>query len=138
CGRAAAVLGFIAAGGIGYEINVSMRLFEYGQVLTLIATLVLLVVATEAAGRFIRRRLHANAPAGSLAHQHLEDGSTPRPQGRIETELRKHAGTIIALLVVIGSFYLIGFFNGSLADSTLWARSARFVAKMFPLDLDRT
>jgi phosphonate transport system permease protein len=34
CVRAAAVLGFVGAGGIGYEISVSMRLFEYGEVLT--------------------------------------------------------------------------------------------------------
>ncbi len=31
CVRAAAVLGFVGAGGIGYEISISMRLFEYGQ-----------------------------------------------------------------------------------------------------------
>src|SRR5215471_11378594 len=36
CMRAAAVLGFVGAGGIGYEISVSMRLFDYGQVLTLL------------------------------------------------------------------------------------------------------
>ena len=36
CVRAASVLGFIGAGGLGYEINVSMRLFDYRQVMTLL------------------------------------------------------------------------------------------------------
>src|SRR5262249_15958462 len=36
CLRAAAILGFVGAGGIGYEISISMKLFEYRQVLTLL------------------------------------------------------------------------------------------------------
>ena len=40
CVRAASVLGFVGAGGIGYEISISMRLFDYGQVLTLVAAFV--------------------------------------------------------------------------------------------------
>src|SRR5207244_11659733 len=43
CVRAASVLGLVGAGGIGYEIGISMRLFEYGQVLRLILALVALL-----------------------------------------------------------------------------------------------
>src|SRR6185369_9843172 len=60
CVRAAAVLGFIGAGGIGYEINISMRLFQYGQVLTLIIALVIIVALSESLSRAVRRRLLAN------------------------------------------------------------------------------
>jgi phosphonate transport system permease protein len=41
--RTAAVLGFVGAGGIGYEISVSMRLFDYGQVLTLLLVFIALL-----------------------------------------------------------------------------------------------
>ena len=136
CVRGAAVLGFVGAGGIGYEVNVSMRLFEYGQVLTLIAALVCLVAATELASRFIRRRLHANAPAGSLAHEHLNNLNLAGARERIEIQLKKYSRTLTAVFLFIGSFYLAGFFNGSLVDPSLLNRSARFVAQMFPPDFD--
>ena len=56
CVRAAAVLGFVGAGGIGYEISISMRLFEYGQVLTLLLVFILLLTVTDAASRYLRAR----------------------------------------------------------------------------------
>src|SRR5207244_3095808 len=54
CVRAAAVLGFVGAGGIGGEINLSMRLFEYGQVLTLLLAFVVVVLLTDTASRRLR------------------------------------------------------------------------------------
>ena len=60
CLRAASVLGFVGAGGIGYEINISMRLFEYGQVLTLIIAFILLLAVNDALSRSLRRRLHGH------------------------------------------------------------------------------
>lgn len=59
CVRAASVLGFVGAGGIGYEINISMRLFDYGQVLTLILALIALLALNDAISRRIRARLRA-------------------------------------------------------------------------------
>src|SRR5579864_2019566 len=61
CVRAAAVLGFVGAGGIGYEISVSMRLFEYGQVLTLLLVFILLLTLTDAASRYLRARFVSRA-----------------------------------------------------------------------------
>ena len=129
CVRAASVLGFIGAGGIGYEISISMRLFEYGQVLTLLATLLLLVAATDAVSRFIRRRLHANAPAGSLAHQRINDETPP-------SQLKQRAAALLLLILLAGSFYFAGFYDLLRANSGLFARSVRFIGQMFPPDLD--
>ncbi|HVF90370.1 MAG TPA: ABC transporter permease subunit [Blastocatellia bacterium] len=133
CVRAASVLGFIGAGGIGYEINISMRLFDYGQVLTLILALVILVAATEAISRWLRARLHANAPPGSLAHQHLDDSPG------LFRRLVREGETGISLLVFAAfawSFYATGFFNGSLLDSQLLSRVSRFIRAMMPPDVD--
>jgi phosphonate transport system permease protein len=58
--RSAAVLGFVGAGGLGYEISLSMRLFEFPQVLTLMACFVLLLVMVDLASRGLRERLQAN------------------------------------------------------------------------------
>jgi len=136
CVRAASVLGFIGAGGIGYEINISMRLFEYGQVLTLVVMLVGLVTATDAVSRFIRRRLHANAPAGSLAYQRVEDEESSPPRSLSGSQVRRRLAPTVLVIVVAASFYFVGFLDLISADSGMLTRSARFVAKMFPPELD--
>ncbi len=136
CVRAASVLGFIGAGGIGYEINISMRMFEYGQVLTLVAMLVGLVGATDAASRFIRRRLHANAPAGSLAHQRVDDEENSRPRRIFTSQVKRRVAPVVLVIVIAASFYFVGFLDLVSADSGVLTRSARFVAKMFPPELD--
>ena len=75
--RSAAVLGFVGAGGLGYEISLSMRLFEFPQVLTLIACFVLLLFLVDLLSRALRARLQANPetspePAqGGVFAQHL-------------------------------------------------------------------
>jgi phosphonate transport system permease protein len=136
CVRAATVLGFIGAGGIGYEINLSMRMFEYGQVLTLLVSLIALVAATDAISRFLRRRLDANAPVGSLAHHHIEVlRGSPR---RLLWSRRVGSGSVALLiaLVITWSFYATGFFNVARANSGLWTRVIHFVGEMFPPDIN--
>lgn len=58
--RSAAVLGFVGAGGLGYEISLSMRLFEFPQVLTLMACFVLLLFLVDVTSRWLRGRLKVN------------------------------------------------------------------------------
>ena len=55
--RSAAVLGFVGAGGLGYEISLSMRLFEFPQVLTLIVCFVLLLLLVDILSRVLRGQL---------------------------------------------------------------------------------
>jgi phosphonate transport system permease protein len=133
CVRAAAILGFIGAGGIGYEINLSMRLFDYGQVLTLIASLTALVAATEAVSRFLRRRWHANVPAGSLAHKHF--GAKGLHRRLMHSQAGGGGAILLMALTVVWSFYATGFFNSEHIDSGLPGRVARFISEMFPPDL---
>jgi len=129
CARSASVLGLIGAGGIGYEINLSMRLFEYGQVLTLILALIGLVAATDLFSRYWRRRLQANAPIGSLAYQYIDKRSSRSHAGR-----RTPATVLVLIAVVATSFYLTGFFTSTRAG--LLSRIVRFAGEMFPPALD--
>lgn len=57
CIRSAAVLGFVGAGGLGYEISLSARLFEFNQVLTLMGCFVLLLLLVDLLSRTVRARL---------------------------------------------------------------------------------
>ncbi len=136
CVRAASVLGFIGAGGIGYEINLSMRMFNYGEVLTLIISLLALVAGTDAISRFVRRLLNTNVPAAFLARKDVLQAQILTRQPTWSR--RSSSGTIalIALLVVGWSFYATGFFNSGLLDLGLPSRVVKLIGEMFPPDLD--
>lgn len=52
--RAASIIGFVGAGGIGQQIDVSIRLFRYAETATLVLAVLLLVIGTDTAGRLVR------------------------------------------------------------------------------------
>ncbi len=53
--RASAILGFVGAGGLGQQIELSMRMFNFHEVLTLLGILWALVVSVDAISGVIRR-----------------------------------------------------------------------------------
>lgn len=130
--RAAAVMGFVGAGGIGYEIGVSMKLFEYGQVLTLLLLLVALLAATDAASRSIRRRYIANsndrAPKAGV-HERMLFASA------LQSTSFKYAVSAIAVLLIAASFWSAGLTLEALTSSGIVGRLLNFLGHMLPPDL---
>ncbi|MBI4637578.1 MAG: phosphonate ABC transporter, permease protein PhnE [Candidatus Rokubacteria bacterium] len=55
--RASAILGFVGAGGLGQQIELSMRMFQFNEVLTLLAILCLLVAGVDFVSGRIRARV---------------------------------------------------------------------------------
>ncbi len=55
--RAAAVMGFVGAGGIGQQVEISMRMFRFQEVLTLIGFLAVLVAALDALSARVRKKV---------------------------------------------------------------------------------
>jgi phosphonate transport system permease protein len=55
--RAATVLGFVGAGGIGTQLSISMKLFRYNEVLTLALAILLLVTLVDLVGSIARARI---------------------------------------------------------------------------------
>jgi len=55
--RSATLLGFVGAGGIGTQLMISMKLFMYQEVATLILTIFVLVVVVELIGQYLRTRI---------------------------------------------------------------------------------
>ncbi|MCL5291494.1 MAG: phosphonate ABC transporter, permease protein PhnE [Actinobacteria bacterium] len=55
--RTATILGFVGAGGIGQSIDIAMRLFQYNEVLTLIAVVFGVVFLVDNASALIRKTL---------------------------------------------------------------------------------
>jgi phosphonate transport system permease protein len=115
CVRAASVLGLVGAGGIGYEVSISMRLFEYGQVLTLMLTFIVLMATTDAFSHFLRTRV------------------TRRLAGKSELGV-KDLWIVIVLLLVCLSFYLAGFNRELMDQENILQHAFRFVSGMIPPD----
>ncbi len=55
--RASAIMGFVGAGGLGQQIELSMRMFQFDEVLTLLGALLLLVTAVDVISGRIRARV---------------------------------------------------------------------------------
>jgi phosphonate transport system permease protein len=55
--RASAILGFVGAGGLGQQIELSMRMFQFDEVLTLLAGLFVMVATVDFISGRIRARL---------------------------------------------------------------------------------
>jgi phosphonate transport system permease protein len=55
--RAAAVMGFVGAGGLGQRIHIAISLFLEQQLLTLILAIYVMVVIVDALSAYLRRRL---------------------------------------------------------------------------------
>ena len=130
CLRAAAVLGFVGAGGIGYEISLSMRMFEYGQVLTLLLVFIVLLTVTDAASRYLRTRsTNRTQQAREIKAQ---DESSRLHQS---VNFRRLAGWTLVLFLVVASFMLAGFTPETLNQAGIAPRLAGFLRRMLPADL---
>ena len=132
CVRAASVLGFVGAGGIGYEISVSMKLFEYGQVLTLLLVLIALLAATDATSRLVRTHWinNSNKSAPTLARH--SEASVWKP---FQSSSRRFAVSIVVLLLLAACFRLAGFTSEAFAPAGVASRLANFVRHTVPPDL---
>jgi phosphonate transport system permease protein len=76
--RAATVLGFVGAGGIGTQLAISMKLFRYNEVLTLILAILLLVVLVDVVGQVARARLLDAPSFGAAAARQERRGAVGR------------------------------------------------------------
>lgn len=59
--RASVVMGFVGAGGLGQQVELSMRMLAGGEVATLLLVFVLLVTAVDGLSRILRRSLGVGA-----------------------------------------------------------------------------
>jgi len=57
--RASAILGFVGAGGLGQQLELSMRMFQFDEVLTILGILFLLVAVVDSISGRVRARVAA-------------------------------------------------------------------------------
>lgn len=162
CVRAAAVLGFVGAGGIGYEISLSMRLFEYHQVLTLLIAFVVILTLTDLLSRRLRAFLNGDTLSrrGSLDLMRATDNvdapvmrnaavevaeivdvpikniSRKRQSRQIRLALASRSIAVLAVCAIVMSFYYSGFL-GMFTEGGLQTpiELIRFVSRLLPPDV---
>lgn len=57
--RTATVVGFVGGGGIGQALDLSLRLFRYPELSTLVIAVLMLILGVDTLSRLVRRRLGA-------------------------------------------------------------------------------
>lgn len=59
--RTATVVGFVGGGGIGQALDISLKLFRYAELSTLVLAVLVLIIGVDQISRIVRRRLGAAA-----------------------------------------------------------------------------
>jgi phosphonate transport system permease protein len=116
--RAAAVLGLVGAGGLGMQLELSMKMFAYDEVGTTLAATVLLVVAVDRLSAVVRRQLEAARLGGT---------------GLLGP--RAAAALAVAAVGVVAAALATGFRPWTLLRPDALAGAAAFVGAMLPPDL---
>lgn len=55
--RRAFILGMVGAGGLGFQLNVSMRLFKYNEVSAIIILIIVIVIFTDTISKYLRSKI---------------------------------------------------------------------------------
>lgn len=57
--RSSVIIGFVGAGGIGQALSISLKLFRYQELATLIITVLIIIIGVDRLSRFFRARVGA-------------------------------------------------------------------------------
>lgn len=113
--RAAAVLGLIGAGGLGYQILLSLQSLRYEQVWTFLYALMLLSALTDAWSSFLRRRLQL---ANRVDLQLDPQSRGRRSNFRIEPVAKRSVQAML-LLIPLSFWYIHADFAKLFAPRTI-------------------
>lgn len=108
--RAATILGFIGAGGLGFQLSLSFQSLRYGEMWTLLYVLILVSGFADLWSRRLRSRLTTAGPS-----------STPRGPQRRPARDRLLSGS----LVLAGALVALSVWHLGIDVATLWAGRTR-------------
>jgi phosphonate transport system permease protein len=109
--RSAAVLGLVGAGGLGFQLSLSLSALRYDEIWTLLAALAALCAVADAAGSVVRRRLAARG-----------EGRDPVLRGALA----------VAVLTVPVAAWWTGQDLRPLVDARSWELAAQLLAESWP------
>jgi phosphonate transport system permease protein len=150
--RSATVLGLIGAGGLGYEILLSLQSLRYEQVWTFLYALIFLVGMTDAASSYLNSRL--NVTRQTEVHvleprRHEDDvllannngnkrtvAESSAPESAAKASLRGLVIAAIILLLICAAFRHVGIDMRTLTSERTLRLAKAAVDGMFPPRLD--
>jgi len=119
--RTSAVLGLVGAGGIGLQLELSMKMFAWDEVAAMVLALFAVVGAVDALSRRLRRRIHASR--GLL------------PSGPGARAAVRAAVPVSWAALAAGAAWLLGLPLGDLFSWRTVRGAAAFAASTWPPDL---
>jgi phosphonate transport system permease protein len=119
--RASAVLGLVGAGGLGLQLELSLKMLAYDEVATIVLALFALVASVDLASRAVRRRIRRSR------------GLLPRPGAGLRTRLAVALGLGGA---VAGAAVVLDLPLRDILSPGPLRSLASFFAGSFPPDLD--
>ncbi|NEP12600.1 MAG: ABC transporter permease subunit [Symploca sp. SIO2C1] len=139
--RSAAVLGIIGAGGLGYQILLSLQALRYQEMWTLLIALVVLTGTTDLWSSILRRRLGAPSRLDLHVLATREQATGNRQQGRkfnlfLASVLVKFSA-IAAIVLVVFSFWYIQADFSQLLSSRSAHRLVSVWQESFPPDISQ-
>ncbi len=118
--RASAVLGLVGAGGIGVQLELSLKMFAYHEVATIVLALFALVAGVDLLSQRVRRRIHRSR------------GIFPLGIGALRARL---VGVAAWALAALAAARVLGLSPRDLSPSAL-SGVAGFAASLWPPELD--
>jgi len=131
--RASAILGFVGAGGLGQQIEISMRMFNFNQVTTLIAILFVMVAGVDALSARIRSVIMGSHASDTETPVRTSGPALPRGRGFLSAINLMIVSGFLALMAwsYAGTeFSLRALLGGESAGQILV-----YIKKLFPPDL---
>jgi phosphonate transport system permease protein len=134
--RAASILGFVGAGGLGQELALSVRLFRYDEVLTIMGAFAALTLLSDRLSALARLQLNGDgvrsAPCGAPCAEApaARFGSVPR----LPAILRWRLGWLLIAVVIAASFAGTDLGSAVLQASTVGWHAVRFIGSCYPPD----
>ncbi len=124
--RAAAVLGLIGAGGLGFQILLSLQALNYDELWTFLYALCVLSALTDLWSSQVRLALEARGA-------HAANSFTLKPRW---TSLFLKMSLLAALLLIPGSFIVVAANFGKLVEPRTFELLADLAARSVPPNLD--
>ncbi len=144
--RISVVLGFVGAGGIGFELQATLRQLAYEQAMGLVVVIALMVVLMEVLSAAMRRALIGNESAVLGVAAGTRDATLPRrtaasafdrdrlsPPWTAERRIRAAYGALIATAVVYACWSVR---INPLEIFTAWSAIWEEVSAFFPPDFN--
>ena len=127
--RSSTMLGLIGAGGLGFELLLSLQSLRYAQMWTLLYALFLLNGATDYWSGLLRRRLGSVGQVEFHGLHPAKPMRPPRAQGAVV-----RGSLFVAILLLIFSLWYVRPNPGQLLASQTMERLAVVAANSFPPD----